>query len=391
LIKDKINKFYLIPNDNYTLISISLCKFLFGFYTMAIGPLLVPLGDTFNISIRALSIVFVFNFIGQVVIVFFTGLIADRAGTKIIHIIFIILLAIAALVFTFINSYIIFLLLFLLMGIFSVSINIVADASISDTFGINRGFYLNIAHAFFGLGAISSPIIFNFVFSRTGDYRTIYLVLFFISLFVLILISLAKYPQVHDESVKAGIIMDLLRNKKFVLIIIFAALSFGVLTAISGWVPTLFHKYLNMSVSFSNYSLAYFWIAILLGRIATAILSRKIKIIILIKVINILVFFVLAVSFFLNDSIYLLIDYLVLGLLIGTYPPLLVSYSYEIYKKHSSTRIAVIFSVGSIGIIIISYITGFFGDHIAMSKIISIFSVFFLAYVFIFHKYFGTR
>lgn len=358
---------------------------------MAIGPLLVPLGDTFNISIRALSIVFVFNFIGQVVIVFFTGLIADRVGSKVIHIIFIILLAIAALVFTFINSYIIFLLLFLFMGIFSVSINIIADSSISDTFGTNRGFYLNIAHAFFGLGAISSPIIFNFVFSRTGDYRTIYLVLLFIALFVLILISLAKYPQVHDESIKAGIIMDLLRNKKFVLIIIFAALSFGVLTAISGWVPTLFHKYLNMSVSFSNYSLAFFWTAVLLGRIITAFLLRKIKIIILIKVINIITFFVLALSFFINDSIYLLIDYLVLGLLIGTYPPLLVFYSHEIYKKHSSTRIAVIFSAGSIGIIIISYLAGFFGDYITMSKIISLFSVFFLTYIFIFRKFFGTR
>lgn len=355
---------------------------------MAIGPLLIPIGDTFNIGVRALSIVIVFNFIGQAVIVYFVGLIADRTGSKIIHIIFIILLAVAALIFTLINSYIMFLLLFLFMGIFSVSINIIADSSISDTFGINRGFYLNIAHAFYSLGAISSPIMFNFVFSWTGDYRTIYLVLLIISLFVLILISLVKYPQVHDESIKAGIILDLLKNKKFVLIIIFAALSFGVLIAISGWIPTLFHKYMNMSASFSNYSLAFFWTAVLLGRIITAFLSRRIKIITLIRVINVIIFFVLAMSFFLNNSIYLLIDYLVLGLLIGTYPPLLVSYSYEIYKKHSSTRIAIIFSAGSIGIITISYLTGFFGDYINMSKIISLFSVFFLVYIIIFHKFF---
>ncbi len=357
---------------------------------MAIGPLLIPIGETFNISIRTLSIIFVFNYFGQVVIIFFTGLIADRLGKKVIHIIFIVLLVLAALIFTLINSYIIFLLLFLFMGIFSVSINVIADSSISDTFEINRGFYLNIAHAFFGLGAISSPIIFNLVFSRTGDYRNIYLVLLFISLTVLLLISFTKYPQVHDGSIKTKIIIDLVKNKKFVLLLVFAALTFGVLTAISGWVPTLFYKYFNVSSAFSNYSLAFFWVAVLIGRLIAAVLSRKIKLIKLIKIINIISFFVLAISFFLNDSIYLLIDYLIIGLLIGTYPPLLVSYSHEIYNKHSSTRVALIFSVGSIGIIIISYLTGYFGDYIAMSKIISLFSIFFLVYIFIFHRSFKT-
>jgi MFS family permease len=357
---------------------------------MAIGPLLIPIGEKFNISIRTLSIVFVFNYFGQVVIIYFAGLLADRFGKKVIHIVFIILLMLAALIFTFINSYIIFLLLFLFMGIFSVSINIIADSSILDTFDKNRGFYLNIAHAFFGLGAISSPIIFNLVFSRTGDYRTIYLVLLFISMIVLLLIYFAKYPQVHDESIKAKIIIDLVKNKRFVLLVVFAALSFGTLTAISGWVPVLFYKYFNVSPALSNYSLAFFWIAVLVGRVSTAMLSKKVSVLKLIKVINIISFFVLAISFFLKDSIYLLIDYLILGLLIGTYPPLLVSYSHEIYNKHSSTRVAMIFSVGSIGIIIISYLTGFFGDFIAMSKIISLFSVFFLAYIFIFHRNFKS-
>ncbi len=391
MLRDKINRYYLISNSTYTLVSISLCKFLFGFYTMAIGPLLVPIGETFDISVRALSIVFVFNYFGQVIMVYFTGLLADKLGKKVIHIIFITLLCFAALIFTLINSYMIFLLLFLFMGIFGVSINVIADSSISDTFEVNRGFYLNIAHVFYGLGAISSPIIFNLVFSRTGDYRMIYLVLLSISLIVLILISLTKYPFVHDGSIKTKIIIDLLKNKRFVLLIIFAALSFGTLTAISGWAPTLFYKYLNVSPSFSNYSLAFFWVAVVAGRIIVGILSKKVKVLVLIKVINIISFFVLAASFFLNDSIYLLIDYLILGLLIGTYPPLLVSYSHKIYKKHSSTRIALIFSVGSIGIIIISYLTGFFGDYIAMSKIIALFSVFFLVYIFIFYRSFKER
>jgi len=70
-IKDSVNKFYLIKSPNYTLVSISLCKFLYGFYTAAIGSLLVPIGATFDIDTGIQSIVFPFNYFGQIVIIFF--------------------------------------------------------------------------------------------------------------------------------------------------------------------------------------------------------------------------------------------------------------------------------------------------------------------------------
>ena len=76
-LKNNVNNFYLVKNANFTLISVSLCKFLYGFYTAVIGSLLVPIGETFNINIRIQSIIFPFNYFGQIVIIFFVGYFAD--------------------------------------------------------------------------------------------------------------------------------------------------------------------------------------------------------------------------------------------------------------------------------------------------------------------------
>jgi MFS family permease len=390
LIRERINRFHLISNSNYTLISISLCKFLYGFYSLTIGPLLVPIGEMFNINLKTQSIVFPFNYFGQIVIIFFVGLIADKLGKKVIHILCIVLLILAALAFTYINTYSIFLILFLFMGLFGMSINLIADSSISDTFRTKRGFYLNIAHIFFGLGAITSPIMFSYVSMMTGDFRDIYYILSLLSILILILIIFAKYPTVHDETIKIYVILYLLKNKRFLLLTFFSAFTFGTLYAVSSWIPTLFHKYLHLSAKVSNYSLAFMWIAVVVGRAITAILSNKYEEISLIKVFNLIIFFVLATSFFLNSPFLLLADYLLLGLLLGTFAPLVVSYSAEIYRSHSSTRIAIVFSAGSVGMLIIPYLVGLFGEYFAIHKVISFIAPLFFVYIIIFSRSFRT-
>ena len=119
----KINNFSLVDNTVYNFVSISLGKFLYGFYTVSIGLLIVPMIETFNITLRTQSIIFPFNNFGQMVGMLFIGFIVSRLGNKVIHILLLILLGLSALLFAFINTYYLFLILFLFMGLFSSSIN----------------------------------------------------------------------------------------------------------------------------------------------------------------------------------------------------------------------------------------------------------------------------
>ena len=165
-------------------------KFLYGFYTSVIGSILVPLGATFNINIKTQSIIFPFNYFGQIVIIFFVGYFADKLGKKVVQTVSLVLLSIFALFFNYVNNFILFMIMILFMGLFGTSINTIADAAVSDTFKNKKGYYLNIAHVFFGLGAMTSPIVFNLVFKITGDFRKIYFVLFIISILIIFLISI---------------------------------------------------------------------------------------------------------------------------------------------------------------------------------------------------------
>jgi len=79
--------FSIIKNKYYLLLSVSLCKFLFGFYLVTIGSILVPFTDTFNIDFKTQSIIFPFNSIGQMMIISFIGYLSDRFGKKLVQII----------------------------------------------------------------------------------------------------------------------------------------------------------------------------------------------------------------------------------------------------------------------------------------------------------------
>ena len=385
-IKNKINDFYLVNNTTFTLIAVSMCKFLYGFYTSAIGSILVPLGNTFNINIKTQSLIFPFNYFGQIVIIFFVGYFADKLGKKVVQTVSLVLLSIFALFFNYVNNFILLMIMVLFMGLFGTSINTISDAAVSDTFRNKKGYYLNIAHVFFGLGAMTSPIVFNLVFKATGDFRKIYFILFIISVLIILLISIAKYPAVDNEKIRPSAILELLKNKNFIVMCIFAMLSSGSQHSVSGFIPTLFQKNLNISAQISNYSLSFFWLSIVVGRVAVAFLSKRFKEYFLLKILNFATFFVLAASYFLGNYVLLLIDYLIFGLLLGGIFPLIIAYSAEISPKYTTSRLAVVFSFTAMGMFAVPTIVGMLADYFLIYKVLAFTSIPFLAYIFVFSR-----
>jgi len=272
------------------------------------------------------------------------------------------------------------------MGLFGTSINTIADAAVSDTFKNKKGYYLNIAHVFFGLGAMTSPIVFNQVFKASGDFRTIYFVLFFISILIIFLISISKYPAVDNEKIRPSVVLELLKNKRFIVLCIFAMLSSGSQHSVSGFIPALFQKNLNTTSQISNYALSFYWLSIVAGRVATALLSKKYNEYFLLRVLNSTIFFVLAVSFFLDNYVLLLIDYLLFGLLLGGIFPLIIAYSSEISPKYTTTRLAIVFSFTALGMFAMPTIVGMLADYFLIYKVLAFTSLPFLAYMFVFGR-----
>jgi len=369
----------IFGNKLYVFFSISMCKFLYGLYLTAIGPLLVMLGQTFNINLKMQSFVFPSIFIGQVFIIFYIGFLSDKIGKKIIKIFALIVFGATSLLFLIASSYPAILLLFLLTGISASSINLISDVTITDSFTKNKTFYINLSHVFFGLGALISPIVFNILFTSTSNYRFIFIVLSALSILLFFLILPVEYPKSTIEKVNLASVKHVTGNKEFIILCIFFLLGAGVQNTVSGWIPTLFEKELFVSKVLSNYSLAFLWLSIISGRTVTAYLSKKTREQSLIKYYALVIFITLLLSGFAGKFIFLIACYAVFGFFMGGLLPLFQSFSTVIHKDSTGIKLGMITSSAAIGSIIIPSFIGFLGDYFYINKIIPFTSIFFAA------------
>ncbi len=379
-------KLGFIENKYYLLFTISFCKFLFGFYSTAIGSLLVPIGNEFNINMKAQSAIFPANYIGQFFAIFLAGFLADKFGKKIVQITSLLFFSLFTIFFNFVDTYAILLALFFFLGIFGSAINTLTDASISEIFKKKKGVYLNITHIYFAVGALVQPLIFNYVYARTQNFRSIYFVLFLFTIFILFLLIFAKYNTSADSSIKFSIIIKILKNRQFLILCLFFALMVGGQLTFSHWMPTLFQKNLRISSEVSNYSLSFFWASIALGRVIFAFLAKKFSEEFLIKLQSSALFLIILVSVFFNSYMLLIIDYILVGFFIAGIIPIVVAYTSKIHEDYIGTRIGLLYAFGSIGAFVIPTIIGLFADMIEIYKAISAISIFFAFIAFYFFK-----
>jgi MFS transporter, FHS family, glucose/mannose:H+ symporter len=379
-------RFELITNQYYILTVVPLTKFLFGFYSGLIGSVMIPIGREFNVDLKTLSMIFPFFSLGQFVTIFFVGYIADKYGKKPVQIICLLLFGLITLFYLKVSNYYLLLVLFFFLGIFGNSVNIMGDATISDAFTDNKGFHLSIAHTYFGVGAAIAPLVFIAAYSRTNDFRSVYLILFIIAFVIFFLIFLVKYPTANMDHARLSVLYRILKDKDFMFLCVYFAMVLGIQGTISGWMPTLFQKNMHISEHLSNYALSFLWFSMVAGRILTAFISRKIKEITLIKIYNAIFFVLLSVSFFLNSYYLLLSTYMLLGLATGGLAPLVIAYNSVIYKDYTSTRIGLLFAVSCIGTLFFPTIVGILGDFFVIYKVISFTGIFFLFYLFYFIK-----
>lgn len=379
------NLFNRFDNRYYILFAVSFCKFIYGFYIVTLGIVLVYIGNLFDISYKIQSLVFPFNTFGQIIIIFFIGYLSDKIQKKIIHLISLILISVCCPFFLYVGEYYLFLILFFVIGTLTSIINFITDNVISDTFFNKKGIYLNITHIYFSLGALLAPVVFMTLYAKTDNFRIIFLILALVSIFTLLLTLPVKYPE-RIEKNYLSIFKNIIRQKTFICVCISLIIVAGTQITISSWLPALLQKNLNMDLKVSNYSLSIFWFTVVIGRVLTAYMSKKISIIRLIKIQTGLVSFVLLISGFLKNYYFIITSYILFGIITGGLQPLLIAIVLTKYRKNNGLRLGLIYSNASLGILLIPTVVGIFGDFYPFYRVIPFTSILFLILLFLFHK-----
>ena len=170
--------------------------------------------------------------------------------------------------FNFSYLYYFFLAFNFLIGIGNGTLEGLTNALIIHLHPEKKPLYLNLAHAFFAVGAVIGPLIDGYLMDVL-NWQWIFYFNGIVSLSLLLLFFSQSCPSFKDEQkIKLGVVANLLRNKAFLLLNLCILLYVGAETGLVSWVVEYLRTNINFRVSQlqSGMLLSYFWIAMLIGR-----------------------------------------------------------------------------------------------------------------------------
>lgn len=359
---------------------------MYGFYSSIIGSILVPLGAQFSISLRQQSVLFPANYVGSIILPVFAGYIADRMGKKNFLLIGLSFFAVMSLTFSFMQSYLAIILLFLLLGGSGSSINVTADSTIAEIFQTRKEIFLNLTHVFFGLGAITGPIVFSYLFSEFNDWRITYRLLVVLTVMIAILMLPSRIDQDETDKVQLSALKEIFKDRSYRILCLSMFICVGGQFILSTWIPTYVEKELGSSNSFSNWSLSIFWVAIVMGRILSAYLSTRMRPLTQIKFLTLSTAMATSALFFVRSNVGAAIIFFLSGLFLGGTIPLIVASTSNLSRKNTGTRFGVLYAFAGLGSFTFPTLIGVLGDVFTLGRAIPLAS-FLFALVFLFFRF----
>lgn len=171
-------------------------------------------------------------------------------------------------------------LLFIFLGICRGCYSIINNAYINEN-SDGSAFALNILHMTFAIGAFTSPLVTSIFFNAGFTWRAI---VYTIAIGTAISAVLVTQLHLPNQIQKASSSDDVEKStKKFYKMPVFwisgLILFFylGLENCVNGWFVTYFRSTGIMSANYANSLVSFTWLAVLFGRLFTALISTKIK------------------------------------------------------------------------------------------------------------------
>lgn len=262
---------------------------------------------------------------------------------------------------------------FILLGIGRGSVSIANNTIVNDNDGSPLA--LNLLHTIFAVGAFLAPFLTSLYIGHGFNWRAVIytvIVLSSIACIGYMLMPLVDKKKEKTVKVKGKFQSEaFIKNVDFYLIGGVLFFYLGVENCVNGWFVTYFKSIGIMSDAYATNLVSITWIVIMLGRLCTAYLSKRVsgQKLILINCICTAIFFLLLIA----TTNLTLITIAVIGLgffFAGIYPTGVANGGKLI--KGSTTGMSILLAMAALGGIITPQIVGFLGDVIGMAGAIGI-------------------
>ncbi len=351
----------------------SLTMLIVGLTSAIIGPLLVPMSESFKLNLSQTGSLVSFRFLGFFLSSVFIGLFwqRSRAGLFLVGSSF--LLSLALLTIGFWPVLPVVCVLLFAVGLSSGLVHTGVDSLLSEIYPEVRIKVLNLVHIFFGVGAFLGPIMVGTVLWFFGWWNLVYylvgmgaLVLFF--LFLTQNLKETQSTFVQTQTGAQTNLTDLTKSVPFWLLAIGMFFYVGSEVSLSSWVPMFMVKVRDTSAVVAGYTNSVFWIALLVGRLLFIYLSDKISTSRLLALAA-LCATVFAIGVFSITSHILIIAFLACtGFFASGIYPTVLALGGHTFPNRIGMIIAILTAAGSLGGICFPWLVGFGSEYLGLGR-----------------------
>jgi fucose permease len=333
--------------------------FLFGIVLAILGALfgLPEMRHRLDVNLAQQGDIFLTLFFGIFLSTIVVGPMIDSFGNKLVLTASAVFVAFALAIFAFAHSFDAALIAAAILGFGGGGLNTSANALVADIYPENRGAMLNVLGTFFGFGALFIPFL---AASITGRLSIPQLLLIAAALAALCAIAylVMAFPQPRE-----AIGFSLLASIKAVRIpgvLLFGVLLFfqsGNEASIGGWTSTYIVS-LGIRPQMATWILAFYWAALMIGRIISARLLRYVTKQRLVLASGIGSVIGCAVLLAANSIGVFSIGAIIIGFSFATIYPTTLAIAADRYERLAGTIFGLLFAMGLVGGMLFPWIVG---------------------------------
>ncbi len=248
-----------------------------GMCITIMGPALAAIARGFSLSPSQLGLFTTTLSAGLIPAVLLGGYIVDRYGAHVVGVAGQALLTVGLVLFAATPSFAVALAAFFILGMAGGGIEIVTNTVVSGLFPHKRASALNLLHAFFGIGALTGPILSGALIDSGAAWQTGYWVLAIVAAAVAALMAFSPFPQaVAAEKIDFSGFVAVARTPAALLLGAVIILYVGSEMGITYWSVLHLTQRYGLSTLVAGSFLSYFWVAITAGRFVVFVAARKI-------------------------------------------------------------------------------------------------------------------
>lgn len=241
--------------------------FVLGLSVGLLGPALSELRDRADTDLGGIGVLFVAMSCGYIAGSFVSGQLFDRFHPHRVYAIALVLLAAGIVFVPSLGSLPTLFVTFVVVGLGAGSVDVGANTLLMWELGDGGGRAMNILHLFFGLGALSAPLVVH-VGLEFASYLAAGLCLAFAA--VVVVAPAPSAPTVvreeHTDSTRGLLI----------LLSMFFFLYVGLEAGFAGWVHT-YAEEIEFSDLEATWLTTAFWIGFTAGRVASSVFGQRVR------------------------------------------------------------------------------------------------------------------